>query len=341
MMTYEEFKLHVQKDEELLKKKKHLLAEIKNNIDTFGGLGYFSSIGGSALRVGSIKVSTINLARIAYESNGKETQYLKILKKRLLLDMKVLDTIRYILNRNVEKGLLPNFTDGIMDFEHLYNTVGINGIYETMKTFGYTEYDEQFDQTSYKQEAFEFGRKIFDTIHETIEEFVKDKDYKINVEQIPAESAAVKFQEADKLLFPEKVILDLPLYGNQWLPLGIQASLKDRINICATFDGYCNGGSILHANLDAPFATEEQAWDMLNYIADQGVTYFAFNGKLSSDENGHLFYGDICPQCHSPKTAEYTRTVGFLTKISSWSKERKEEFKLRNWMQMNDKGIDA
>ena len=280
---------------------------LKNDIKE---LGYFNSIGGTALKVGSVKVSTINLARIAYEANGDEKEYIKILKKRLVLDMKVLDVVRHIIQRNVEKGLLPNFVDGIIDFEHLYNTIGINGIYETMKTFGYTSYDEVTEQTSYKQEAFDFGQKIFNTIHSTIDEFVKDKDYKVNCEQVPGETCAAKFLQADKLLYPDKVVLDLPLYGNQWIPLGIHASLKDRIKICAAFDNYCNGGSILHANLDAPFATDEQAWDMLNYICSEGVTYFAFNGKMCTDDNGHLFYGDICPECGAPKTAEYTRTVG-------------------------------
>lgn len=311
---------------------------LKSNI---ADLGYFNSIGGTALKVGSVKVSTINLARIAYESNGDEKEFIKILKKRLVLDMKVLHVIRHIIQRNVEKGLLPNFVDGVIDFEHLYNTIGINGIFETMKTFGYTKYDEEFDTTTYKQEAFDFGKKIFDTIHKEISEFTKDKDYKVNVEQVPGETAAVKFQQADTLLFPELVVNDLPLYGNQWIPLGIRTSLKDRINICAAFDSYCDGGSILHANLDAPFNTEEQAWDMLNYITNNGVTYFAFNGKMSGDDNGHLFYGNICPECGANKTSEYTRTVGFYTKTSSWSKERKDEFKLREWASMNEKGIDA
>ena len=82
---------------------------------------------------------------------------------------------------------------------------------------------------------------------------------------------------------------------------------------------------------------------MLNYICDQGVTYFAFNGKMCTDIKDHVFYGDICPHCKSStvKVAEFTRTVGFFTKISSWSKERKEEFKKREWMPLNDKGIDA
>ena len=310
---------------------------LKSNISD---IGYFNSIGGSALKVGSVKVSTINLARIAYECENSESKFISILTDRLIIDMKILDVVRDVIKRNVEKGLLPNFQEGLLDFDHLYNTVGINGIYEVMKSFGYT-YKDEFDNTYYSEEAMKFGKKIFDTIHKTIAEFVVDKDYKVNVEQIPGETAAVKFIQADSLLYPNSVVLDLPLYGNQWLPLGVKATLKERVRICSTFDGYCNGGSICHINLDAPIENEESAWDLLNYITDQGVTYFAFNGKLSTDDNGHLFYGNICPECGSEKTAEYTRTVGFYTKTASWSAERKAEFKLRDWQPLNDKGIDA
>lgn len=310
---------------------------LKSNIKD---LGYFNSIGGTALKVGSVKVSTINLARIAYESDGSEKKYLKLLKDRLILDMQLLDVVRSIIIRNVEKGLLPNFVDGIIDFEHLYNTVGLNGIYETMKFFGYTTIDE-FDKINYTDKAYEFGKKIFELCHETIAEFTADKDYMVNIEQVPAETAAVKFIQADKLLYPNETITDLPLYGNQWIPLGIPATLKDRIDICSAFDNYCDGGSICHINIDAPFATEKQAWDMLNYITDKGVTYFAFNGKMSADNNGHLFYGNNCPECGQEKTSEFTRTVGFYTKTKSWSKERKSEYKLREWMPLNEKGTEA
>ena len=44
-------------------------------------LGYFNSVGGTALKVGSVKVSTINLARIALDSNTKE-EYLEELKAK-------------------------------------------------------------------------------------------------------------------------------------------------------------------------------------------------------------------------------------------------------------------
>ena len=68
------------------------------------------------------------------------------------LDLKALDCVRHIIKRNVEKGLLKNFALGIVDFEHLYNTIGFIGIYETMKSFGYVRQDE-FGNTFYTPEA--------------------------------------------------------------------------------------------------------------------------------------------------------------------------------------------
>ena len=153
---------------------------LKSNIED---LGYFNSIGGTALKVGSVKVSTINLARLALE-NRTEKDYLVALKDLVELDLMALDRVRHIIKRNVEKGLLKNFSLGLVDFEHLYNTVGFIGIYETMKTFGYTQKDK-FGNTFYTEEAEKFGKKIFEVIHNVKNTFILDKDYMVNTEQIP------------------------------------------------------------------------------------------------------------------------------------------------------------
>jgi anaerobic ribonucleoside-triphosphate reductase len=57
-----------------------------------------------------------------------------------------------------------------------------------MKYFGYTEKDV-FGNTNYTDKAMEFGKKIFETIHEATHKFDEDKDYHTNVEQIPGETA--------------------------------------------------------------------------------------------------------------------------------------------------------
>ena len=300
---------------------------LKSNIED---LGYFNSIGGTALKVGSVKVSTVNLARLALEYADDENLYLAALGELVELNCKALDCVRSIIVRNVEKGLLPNFSKGIVDFDHLYNTVGIIGIYETMKTFGYTRVDE-LGNTYYTPEADAFGKRIFEMIHAVKDGFAADKDYKINIEQIPGESAAAKMQIADEFFFPETVVKDLPLYGNQFIPLGIKTTMVERIRIASLFDSYCNGGSIAHLNIDAPFDNFDKAWDAVNYIADQGLTYFAFNTKIQACAKNHAFYGKKCPICGGDVETEYTRIVGFYTPIKSWSKERKEEFKLRQW----------
>lgn len=306
---------------------------LKSNISD---LGYFNSIGGTALKVGSVKVSTINLARIALDTKNEE-EYLKELENRVYINLMALDRVRNIIARNVEKGLLPNFSYGLIDFEHLYNTIGFIGIYETMKKFKYINVDD-LGNVTYTDKACEFGKKIFDTMRVTADKFIEENNcnYMINTEQIPGESAAVKLMKKDKYFYPRAKIYDLPLYGNQFMPLGIQTTGQERIRVQALFDSYCNGGSILHYNIDAPFDSFDKAWKMTNYIADKHVTYFAFNTKISCCEDNHAFYGDVCPICGKKKDSEYTRVVGFYTKTNSWSKERRDEFKLRRWDNTKD-----
>lgn len=296
-------------------------------------LGYFNSIGGAALKVGSIKVSTINLARLSYKYDN-EKDYLKALKKMALLNLKLLDCQRNIIKRNVEKGLLPNFDHDLIDFEHSYSSIGVMGIYETMATYGYTDVDA-LGNVIYKDEAYSFGKKIFETIHNVKNAFIADKDYKVNLEAIPGETAAVKFTKADTMLYPEKANKDLPLLANQWIGLGIKTSVQERVKIAAAFSEYCSGGDILHINIDAPFDSFEKAWAMLKYVAKQGVKYFAFTGKISACEHNHAFYGDVCPECGCPKETEYSRIVGFYTPVKSYTKERKKEWEMRDWMNLN------
>jgi ribonucleoside-triphosphate reductase len=70
---------------------------------------------------------------------------------------------------------------------------------------------------------------------------------------------------------------------------------------------------------------------MTKYIARQGVTYFAFNTKIQVCKDNHAFYGKTCPVCGKPVDAEFTRIVGFYTKIQSWAQHRKEEYNMRKW----------
>jgi ribonucleoside-triphosphate reductase len=304
---------------------------LKSNIKD---LGYFNSIGGTALEVGSVKVNTINLARLAYENC--EEDYLEALKAKTKLCLEALDCIRHIIQRNVDKGLLPNYSLGILNMESQYNTIGIIGIYEALQRYGYTRKD-LFGYTYYTDDGVEFAKEILATIHEVKDAFRKDKDYMINIEQIPGERAAAILMEKDKLFYPNEVY-ELPLYGNQWIPLGVKTPIAEKVRLSATLDDACSGGSIAHINIDAPFNNFETAWNILNFVADAGVTYFAFNLRISACKHNHGFYGSTCPKCGEPKVTTYQRIVGFLTPERTYSKERKAEFQMRDWFSLNMKG---
>ena len=295
-------------------------------------LGYFNSIGGTALEVGSVKVNTINLARLSYEC-ATPFEYLKALESKVILCLKALDAVRHIIKRNVEKGLLPNYSLGLIHLSSQYNTIGIIGLYEALQKYNFVVKDE-FGNTSYTDRGVDFAKEILQLINSIKDEFSADKDYSVNIEQIPGERAAAVLMQKDHF-FHQDEIYELPLYGNQWIPLGVNCTLQEKIKLSAILDKACNGGSIAHINLDAPLTDEETAWELLNYIADAGVNYFAFNLKISSCKHNHGFYGDVCPYCSCPKVTTYQRIVGFLTAEKTYSKERKSELNLRKWEPIN------
>lgn len=288
---------------------------------------FINSIGGTALSVGSCRVSTINLVRIAYESKFDRKKYIKILRDRVLLDCKALSSMRHIIKRNIEKGLLPNYQDGAVEFDKQFCTIGGIGIFEVMDLFGLIETDE-LGCKSYSDEAIEFTTEILDVMNEVKDSF--ECDFSFNIEMIPAENCAGVICQADNLLFEQNRYF---IYSNQWIPLMEKCTIQEKCRLGSLFDKKCGGGCIAHINIENRFPNEETAWDMLNYVASQGVIYFAFTTKISVCKHKHAFISEPrCPVCGEPIADTYARVVGFYTPTSSYQKIRKTEFDKRKWM---------
>ncbi len=287
---------------------------------------FINSIGGTALSIGSIKVNTINLMRIAYESGKNIEKYMEILKSRTELCCKTLDVIRHIIKRNIEKGLLPNYTDGGVEMDKQYSTVGILGLYEVVEYFGFVSVDE-FGNKSYTDGGIELADRIFKILNDIKDGFTDE--YSFNIESVPAERAAVILCQKDNLLFDKN---DKFIYSNQWIPLSEKCTIQEKLRLCSILDKKCSGGSIAHINLESNFPNKETAWEMLNTIAKSGVIYFAFNTRINECKNHHGFVGtNICPACGEPVFDTYQRIVGYLVPSRAYSKERFKEFNSRKW----------
>ena len=287
---------------------------------------FINSIGGTALSIGSVKVNTINLMRVAIESERRPAKFLMLLRERAELCCKTLDIVRHIIKRNVEKGLLPNYVDGGVEMDKQYCTMGILGLYEVIEYFGLTKTDE-FGYISYTDQGVDFASEIFAILNEVKDNF--PADYSFNIESVPAERAACILCQKDNKLYG---LNDKFIYSNQWIPLTAKCTINEKLRLCAILDEKCSGGSIAHINLESNFPNDDMAWDMLNKIAQSGVIYFAFNTRINECKNHHGFVGtDRCPVCGEPVFDTYQRIVGYLVPSRAYSKDRFREFSARQW----------
>ena len=293
---------------------------------------FINSIGGTALSIGSIKVNTINLMRIAYDTyksddmNINKSEYLKVLRIKAELCCKALDRVRHIIKRNIEKGLLPNYCDGGIELDKQYCTIGITGAYEAIEYFGMIERDE-FGNVYYTEDGVNFASSIFEVLNDVKDNFTTD--YSFNIESVPAERAAVILCQKDNLLYDKN---DKFIYSNQWIPLSEKCTLQEKLRTAAILDNKCSGGAIAHINIESNFPNTDVAWDNLNKIAQSGVIYFAYNTRINECKNHHGFVGtDRCPICGESVYDTYQRIVGFLVPTRSYSKDRFREFNTRQW----------
>ena len=235
--------------------------------------------------------------------------------------------MRHIIQRNIEKGLLPNYQDGAVELDKQFCTIGGIGMYEVMDLFGLINTDE-LGCKSYSDEAVEFASQILDAMNEVKDNF--ECDFSFNIEMIPAENCAGVICQADNLLFEQNKYF---IYSNQWIPLMEKCTIQEKCRLGNLFDKKCGGGCISHINIENRFPNEETAWEMLNYVASQGVIYFAFTTKISVCKSRHAFISEQrCPVCGEPIADTYARVVGFYTPTSSYQRIRKNEFDKRRWM---------
>ncbi len=296
----------------------------------------FNSIGGSDVNVGSTKVVTLNLVRLALLSKN-EDEFIKLVAKKTKLIHKYHFAHRNTLKKLIKKGLLPLYSYGMMSLDDQFATIGINGVYEAIKILGGISKDKQ--GYYYNEKGFKIAQKMFNMILKLNETTMNEYGYMSNVEQIPAESSAIKLNKKDRIYFGNKYINDklgknCYIYGNQWIPLKEETNIWHRIN-AAKLDNYCGGGAILHINLGENFNTFEDAWEFTNGLAKKGVKYFSYISLIDICENDHSFFGDACPICNGESVTKGVKIVGYLVKQNSYKKERKQELKERKFYNLN------
>lgn len=285
---------------------------------------YVNSFGGGAsTKIGSIGVVTLNLPRLAVESNGDVELFLHLLSELVREAAEINNAKREIIKKRINLGVLKLYSLGFMSLDRQYSTCGVTGFKEAIELMGY-------DILYPEGEAF--GKKILDVINSVNLECDERFDYPHNVEQVPGESSCVKLAKKDRYL--DYACGEIyPFYSNQFIPLTAKADLLDRIRLQGVFDSHFSGGAVAHLNFGERIKDPHFLYELMLACARSGVVYWAANYNYQKCAKRHMSVGlkDTC-YCGAPITENYTRVVGFLTKVEDWNSDRrKEDYPNRKW----------
>lgn len=286
--------------------------------------GQVNSFGGAGISLGSHRVLTINFNRIALEADSPE-DYIKRLVDRIRDSALILKAHKELLKDGVATGTLPFVANGYMRLDRMFSTLGVHGIYEANITLRH-RFGDCGDI---------IGASLV-TLNAEASKLSKEMGIITNIEQIPAESMAVKLCKADKLIYGEEAV-PFNMYSNQFVPLWEDASIWERMDIDGKYNKLFTGGGIVHFNL-GEHVTSAQARKIINHAVESGCEHFALNPVYSKCTKGHMSFGEhkLCPKCQNPIGERFTRVVGFFTPVSSWNTTRREwEFPKRKF-----KGIE-
>ncbi|MFC1841735.1 anaerobic ribonucleoside-triphosphate reductase [Candidatus Dependentiae bacterium] len=272
------------------------------------------SFGNGGVSLGSHRVVTINLARLGKIATSYN-HLLALLHEQLDMATKTLLAHRTLLKKRVDANFLPFIQRGIISLERLFSTFGVNGVCECLEQMGYSIL------TSSGQEL---AKSLLEEIKKYAAECTKKYGCMFNIEQVPAESLAVKLAKKDKLLHG----MDYEIYSNQFVPLWADCDIASRIGIDGSFSKVLTGGGISHLNVGEKLTHKDQMKKLIEYSIKVGCEHFAINYNFCKCKNDHTTIAGpslVCPLCSAPIIGQYTRVVGYITPVTSWNRGRQKE----------------
>lgn len=283
------------------------------------------TLGAGGVSTGSKSVLTINVNRVIRYGDTKTFDgWYKYLRHVVDLCHKVQCAYDENLRELLKGGLLPLFSCGYINIDRQYLTIGINGLVESAEWKGLPISDNGWYQ--------EHVESILGIVQEYNKQYSKDGRM-FNCEMIPAENVGVKFAKWDKedgWFDGRRICYNSYFYKVEDGSLNI----LDKIHLHGKgFIEHLTGGSALHLNLEEHLS-KAQYKTLLASASKCGCNYLTFNiPNTVCNECGHIDkrYVHKCPNCGSENVDFLTRIIGYIRRISNFSKERQAEAEKRHY----------
>ena len=272
------------------------------------------SLGAGGVSTGSINVITINMNRLYQKGISLEKTIDNIHKYQV--------AYRAIIQDYKDAKMLPVYDAGFISLDKQFLTIGINGMVEAAEYLGIKISDNE----NYKS----FINKNLKLIYDKNKQAKATYGYMFNTEFVPAENLGVKnanWDKADGLFVPRDC------YNSYFYVVE-----DETINVIDKFYmhgheyiQFLDGGSAYHCNLEE-YPTKEGFLKLLNVAAKTGCNYFCFNIKVTvCNSCGYINKQTLnhCTACCSTDVDYATRIIGYLKKITNFSKDRQKEARKR------------
>ena len=258
---------------------------------------------------GNLSFTSINLPRIALESNGDEKAFYEKLQHMLelvaqqLLDRFEIQASKHIYNYPFLMGQgvwldsdKLTLQDDLREvLKHGTLSIGFIGLAETLTALYGKHHgtDEAIQQK---------GLEIIGYMRDYCDR--KSQELKMNFSLLgtPAEGLSGRFIRMDKKRYGKlEGITDREYYTNSFhIPVWYPISVYDKIRLEAPYHNLCNAGHISYVELDGDTAQNVEAFEaVVRCMHDCHIGYGSINHPVDRDPVcGYVgIIGDVCPRC--------------------------------------------
>ena len=258
---------------------------------------------------GNLSFTSINLPRLAIESQGDEEVFYKKLEDMLeLVTQQLLDRFEIQANKHIYNYPFLMGQGVWLDSDHLtlqddlrevlkHGTlsIGFIGLAETLTSLYGRHHGESEEIQAKGLQILNFMRSYCDN---------KSQLLKMNITLLatPAEGLSGRFIRMDKKRYGKiKGVTDREYYTNSFhIPVWYPISVYDKIRLEGPYHALCNAGHISYVELDGDTARNVEAFEtVVRHMHDCGVGYGSINHPVDRDPIcGYVgIIGDVCPRC--------------------------------------------
>ena len=258
---------------------------------------------------GNLSFTSINLPRLAIESQGNEKLFYEKLQAMLeLVTQQLLDRFEIQANKHIYNYPFLMGQGVWLDSDHLtlqddlrevlkHGTlsIGFIGLAETLTSLYGMHHGQSEEIQAKGLEILNFMRSYCDN---------KSQEMQMNITLLatPAEGLSGRFIRMDKKRYGKIAgVTDREYYTNSFhIPVWYPISVYDKIRLEGPYHALCNAGHISYVELDGDTARNVEAFEtVVRHMHDCGVGYGSINHPVDRDPVcGYVgIIGDVCPRC--------------------------------------------